>query len=274
MCRLDPKINMTISFSDSPVGLDQTRRLRLLISVYVGGIVIAELLSVWFDPLIALVMHSVLLLALVTHAANTRPLWQQPLLSLMLYPLMRVTSLGLPVNGLPTLLQYAMVGLPVWVGIILIARTNGLTSDMLGLKTRGKQIQWQFVFCLIGWPLGLLGTLIMHPGPVILSPTLSDTVLGIIIITLFSSSLEEVVFRGILQTTLYRYLGKYGIFCVSILFAVAYFGSLSIVYVLTMGMLGLLFAWFVNRTGSLWGALIAHSLLKCGMLIIWPFLLR
>jgi uncharacterized protein len=273
MRRLDHKVNM-ITSSDSPLGLSQMHKLRLQISAYIAGMVAAELLSIRFGPLISLVMHSILLLAIIIHAANMEQMTRPALLALALYPLMRVTSLGLPVSGLPTLLQYTIVGLPIWVGIILIARASGLTRRALGLNITIKRIQWQFLFCLIGWPLGVLGALIMHPKPVILSPTLFDTTLGIIVITVFSSSIEETIFRGILQTTLYRSLGKYGIFCSSILFAAAYLGSLSAMYVLIMGVLGLIFAWFVKRTDSLWGVLVAHSLLKCGMLVIWPFFLQ
>jgi len=238
------------------------------------GIVFVEILATRFGPLVSLILHSVLLLILVIHAASVSQSWQQSLMSLILYPLMRVISLGLPVSDLPILLQYAMLSIPLWVAIVLTARANGLTREALGLNMNKKQIQWQLVFCLIGWPLGLLGALIMNPKPAIASPALSDAALGVIVITLFSSSVEEILFRGILQATMYRYLGKYGIFCVSILFATAYFGSLSAVYVLIMGLLGLIFAWFVYRTGTLWGVLIAHSLLKCGMLLIWPFFLH
>ncbi|MBN1426972.1 MAG: CPBP family intramembrane metalloprotease [Anaerolineae bacterium] len=262
---------MIKSLSNTSGRLSQTGKLRLLISAYITGIVITEIIAIYSGPLIALAVHSILLIVLTLHAADTEQLYRSTLLPLALYPLMRVTSLGLPAGDMPVLFQYVTVSLPLWIGIFMISRIGGLTLVSLKMGVNIKQIHWQLLFCLVGWPMGLLGTLIMRPEPVISSPTLPHMTLGIIVITLFSSSVEEVFFRGVLQTALYRSLGNYGVFCASILFFTAYLGSLSIAYALIMGVLGLLFAWFVHRTDSLWGVLLAHSLFKCGMLVIWPF---
>jgi membrane protease YdiL (CAAX protease family) len=40
-----------------------------------------------------------------------------------------------------------------------------------------------------------------------------------------------------------------------------YMGSLSLSYVLFIGLVGLFFSWCVKRTGSIWGVVLAHSLL-------------
>ena len=47
-------------------------------------------------------------------------------------------------------------------------------------------------------------------------------------------------------------------------------GSLSPGYVLFMLLVGLFFAWCVDRTGSLWGVAVAHGFLVIGMLLVIP----
>jgi membrane protease YdiL (CAAX protease family) len=56
----------------------------------------------------------------------------------------------------------------------------------------------------------------------------------------------------------------------SILFATMYIGSLSLSYVIFMGLVGLFFSWCVYRTASLWGVTLAHGVMMAGMLLVWP----
>ena len=248
------------------------QRLRLLVSLYIAGIGLAEALLIIAGPVTSLVLHSLLLVVLSIHAAVSTPSQRQVYSALMLPSLLRTISLGLPTSDLPGLIQYILVGGPLWVGIIMIARSNGIIGRDLGLN-RGPGL-WQLLLVVLGWPLGLLSTFILTPQPAI--PGLTPVYLGagILVISVFSSAAEEMLFRGILQFTLYRHLGNYGIVCACLLFVFAYLGTRSGLYVVFMGLIGILFAVIVRRTGTVWGVVLAHSLIKCGALLVWPFVLH
>ena len=84
---------------------------------------------------------------------------------------------------------------------------------------------------------------------------------------------EEIVFRGLVQTSLQRLAGGVGALAAAGLFAVSYisFGSASLV--LLMALAGLLFAHSVARSGVLGAALAGHVLLAAGAAVVWPVLL-
>ena len=260
---------MSQTFLDSQA---QTTALQRWAVIYILLIVVAEVFLVVAGPMVSLIAHGILLVVLAFHTATLEPQNQQVLTALMLHPLLRVISLGLPTSGLPPLVQYVMVGLPLLVGVVLIMRILKLRLGDIGLVNK---LGWQpFVIGLLGWPLGLIGALIIRPTPAISTLTTPNLLIGIVVITVFSSSVEELVFRGILQTTLSQYFGGSVILLTSLLFVSAYIGTLSVPYIIFMGLVGVGFSLIVQRSGSLWGVVIAHSLFKCGALLVWPFLLR
>lgn len=252
-----------------------TRQIPWLVpALYAAGIITGEVLLVAVGPAAALTVHGTLLTLLILHAASHEGVKRLVYSALMLHPLLRVISLGVPTTGLPPLVQHAMLGAPLWLALVLIMRVNQTTPAGIGLTPARQSLGWQIGLALLGWPLGLVAALIIHPAPAIASLSPVNLGLGVLIITVFSSAVEEVLFRGVLQTALTHAFGVYGILVTSLMFASAYVGTLSLPFVLLMGAVGLVFGWAVYRTGSLWGAIAAHSLLTCGALLIWPFILR
>ena len=81
----------------------------------------------------------------------------------------------------------------------------------------------------------------------------------------------ELVFRGLLQHVASPLFGRLGLLWSAAAFASMYTGSLSPSYVAFMGVVGLFFGWCVQRTGSLWGVVLAHGGLIVGMTCVWPF---
>jgi membrane protease YdiL (CAAX protease family) len=94
---------------------------------------------------------------------------------------------------------------------------------------------------------------------------------GAVILTVFAASTEEVLFRGLLQHVVTDICPRSGVLWSAFLFASMYIGSLSVGYVLFMGLVGLFFGWCVRQTGSLWGVILAHGGLIVGLVCVWPF---
>lgn len=94
------------------------------------------------------------------------------------------------------------------------------------------------------------------------------TAFFVLLVAVLSPVAEELVFRGVLFTWLRRHLGFWVAGIASALgFACAH-GIPSII--LPTAILGLLFAWIYERTGSLWPAVVAHvahNLLVTGVML-------
>jgi hypothetical protein len=94
-----------------------------------------------------------------------------------------------------------------------------------------------------------------------------------LILLIFTGFLEELIFRGVFQYFAIRYLGRWGIIYVGIVFAVLHIGynsALDFVFVLFVS---LLFSYIVHETGSILGVTLAHGFTNIGLFLIFPFLI-
>jgi membrane protease YdiL (CAAX protease family) len=161
-----------------------------------------------------------------------------------------------------------MVGVPVLVAVALTARLLGFSWTSLGLRVYA----WppQVMIALHGIPLGLAAFLIARPEPLLPGFEWQSIAVGSVMLVIFVGFAEEIIFRGLLQQVTIESFGRAGMVYCSILFAAMYMGSLSLSYVVFMGLVGLFFSWCVYRTASLWGVALAHGIMMIGMLLVWP----
>jgi uncharacterized protein len=89
-----------------------------------------------------------------------------------------------------------------------------------------------------------------------------------LILLLFVGFTEELLFRGVLQQVAVDVFGRAGLVWSSALCACMSLGSLAPSYVLFMLLVGLFFAWCVERTGALWGVAVAHGVFISLVLLI------
>jgi membrane protease YdiL (CAAX protease family) len=113
-----------------------------------------------------------------------------------------------------------------------------------------------------------------HPTALIPALDWRDLVVGAIILTIFVGFTEELIFRGLLQQVMIDVFGPPGLLWSTGIYASLYISSRSVTYVLFIGLVSLFFGWCVQRTGSLWGVVAAHSGLAVGMACVWPFVLH
>jgi membrane protease YdiL (CAAX protease family) len=248
---------------------------RTTVGVYAAGIVGAELVTVFVGVVPGVAAHAVVLLAVLQHylfgASRTAAAAHlDVLLVLALLALTRILSLTLAVDEVRRLYQLAIVGAPVLVGVVVAARV--LRPLQFLRRVRSWTWREQAPIALAGLPLGLLGYAVARPEQLVdaSSPQLP---VAVAVVVLFSAVPEELLFRGLLQEGLTRIFGATGLLWGSLLFAAAYLGAEDAAYVLFAGAYGLLFAVLVERTDSLVGVTLAHSLLNVGALIVWPAVL-
>ena len=238
---------------------------------YLVALSAAEVLTALVKPHAGLVLHALLLFDLCMHAAFT---WRQPihrlLLSLTLVPLIRLLSLSLPLAGLDQIYWYLIISIPLFAAAAVIVRLLGLKPAALGL-TLGKRLGLQGTVAVVGVLFGAVEYHILHAEPLVdftgwvaaLGPALT-----LVICTGF---LEELIFRGLLQSAAQEVYGSWAVLYVSALSAVMYVGYRSLLNVLFVFVVGLILGWVTHRSHSILGAALAHGLTNVVLFLIAPF---
>jgi membrane protease YdiL (CAAX protease family) len=245
---------------------------RWLALAYLLALILAETVITLIEPRAGMVLHGLILLALLMHAAliGRGPLLRL-LLALALAPLIRLVSLTMPLPDFPFIYWYIVVGLPLLLAGIIAARLGRLNRGMLGLKWRA--LPWQFVIALTGIAFGLIEYLILRPQPLVAEFSWRQILLPALILLIFTGFLEEFIFRGVIQYSSLRNLGRLGLFYVAAIFAVLHFGYRSVLDVVFVFGVALFFGYVTLRTGSILGTAVSHGLTNITLFLVFPFLL-
>ncbi len=243
-----------------------TARVAILVSMAL--MIVAEIITVYIGVLPGAIFYSLLLVGLIIAPYfSSVPAVHRLYLAFVLIPLLRILSLVMPVSHAAPYYQYALIGVPLLVASLLVARSNGLRSIRLNLTW--VELLVQSLFGLSGILLGLLASVILQPSPILtISANWALNILLGIVLTLFGAVTEEIIFRGVVQKALSSLFGFFSVFLGSILYASMFLGTLSAGYVLFYGFTGLLFAVWVQFSDSLWGAILAHGLMNIVFLLL------
>jgi membrane protease YdiL (CAAX protease family) len=197
--------------------------------------------------------------------------------ALVLVALARVVAAGMPVGGVSEPVADLMVALPVGYAAIRFARVVGLSVRGL-FRAAGVQplvgacfVRPEVDVPVVGGLLGLLAYLVGAPALATAESSVGRILLAVAAI-MATVVVEELVFRGLLQTTLHRVAGRVGFIAAATLFASAYLAAGSASLVLTMALAGLVFGYGFARAGNLRSAVVGHYELAMGAFILWPIL--
>lgn len=145
---------------------------------YIVLLAAAEAVAAWAGLIPGLLAHGTLLLVILGHyllaSAAAEP-YQRSLPVLALLPLLRITALALPLQGLPPLWWPAALGLPLLITLGLTARTLNLPRTAL-LGTRGDW-RWQLIIASSGLPLASLSYWLLTP-PALAPLSTANLILG------------------------------------------------------------------------------------------------
>jgi uncharacterized protein len=244
---------------------------------YLAAAILAELALPFAPTATALLDASVLFVAL-THFG-----WAQRLPvaigdpairvlpAVALIPLMRLLSLSLPIPDIPPIAWVALVGGTMLVAVAASARLAHLdvTQIAIGRVARDPAS----VAIVIGSvPAGiLLGWLAPTPFEVPIGSPVGAGLMATALVGMAAIP-EELIFRGVLQRLLGDLVGWLAPLVTAGAFAATYVGSEAPLAVLLMGVVGLAYGFNVRLSGSLWPAIIGHSLLVLTAVFIEPML--
>ncbi len=241
--------------------------------VYLLLLALAELVTTFSNPQLGLGLHAVLMIALFFQASISRVRAQSRYLyTVALAPLIRILSLSMPLAGFQYPYWYALIGLPLLLAAFLVFRLTGYQLQDVGLSPRKPLLQLQIGF--IGLPLGYLEFRILKPAALVESMRLPDLLIAAFILLIFTGFLEEFIFRGLMQRASENVMGRYGPYWISLLFAILHIGYRSYLDFTFVLFVGLIFAFIVKRTQSLWGVTFAHGLTNITLYLLMPFLIK
>lgn len=231
----------------------------------------AEVITRYADEWLAMVFHFSLLFILLFHSAIAgEARWSQFLLTLGLVPLIRITSLAVPVGEITTIYWYIIIAAPVFVGSITVMRALDFNFKDIGFNGRLWFIQLLVAAAGIG--LGAVDYLILEPDSLISSLTFQKAILPAIILIVSTGFVEELVFRGIMQRAAQNLWKGWWIY-VAAVYTVLQIGHEPALHIFfTFGVMGV-FGLIVKRTGSIVGVSLSHGLLNVGMYLIFPHVL-
>ncbi len=245
--------------------------------LYLLAIAAAEIVTVLsavvpaINPLLGVLCHVVILMALIVHSAL---IGQQPhqrlLLALSLAPLVRIISLVMPLANVPQSLWYPMVYAPLLAAAVMVVRIFGFKLRDIGVNF--GPVPYQLMIALSGVVIGLVEYLILRPEPVIAELTWQAAWLPGLIFLVTTGLVEEFIFRGVMQHAVGGVFVRWGIVYISFLFAILHLGFLSWIDVVFVFVVALFFGWMVKKTGSLLGVALAHGIANTMLYVIAPFL--
>jgi uncharacterized protein len=240
---------------------------------YLLLITLAELITAAIDPVAGLLLHTALLIGLLCHSGISEDKGMSSLtLALTLAPMIRLLSLSLPLLRLPQISWYIIVAIPLLLSAALIVRQLKIRRKDLGLCLKAPHVQLPIMG--LGLLLGVVEYAILQPKPLIAELRWDALWLPALVLLLGTGFNEELIFRGLFQTVARDALGKWAIFYVALLFAILHIGYLSLVDVLFVFIVGMLFGWFANVTGSLLGVVIAHGIANIMLFLVMPFVMH
>lgn len=238
----------------------------ILYLLAIGAAEVTTLIS----PVAGVVFHVFLLLTLSIHASIAGPHPTRKLyLGLALAPLIRILSLSMPLNTIPTIYWFAIIAVPLLSATFLTIRLLAYSRHDLGL-TLGS-LPSQSLIALMGFPLGLLEYVILRPKPLIESFSFGAVWPATLILVVGTGFTEELIFRGVLQKAALERMRRGGLIYVSLLFSLLHVGYGSVAELVFVFSVGLFLSWAVARSGSLLGATLAHGLLNVTLFVLLPF---
>ena len=267
--------------SDQPAAASGWRRFTLdwllhrpplhVALAYLAVLALAEILTTLIDARVGLVMNSIMLFVLLLHTALA---WETPLhrllVTLAFAPLIRLLSLSLPLAEFPRVYWYFITSVPLFVAAFLVARLLDFSLDGLGINLRALPVQG--LVALTGLAFGFLEYKILQPDPLAPAFTWQALLVPALILLFSTGFLEELIFRGLMQSTALEVLGRFGLVYVALIFAVLHIGYKSVVDVVFVFAVGFFFGWVVWKTRSIVGVTLAHGLTNIMLFLVMPFL--
>jgi uncharacterized protein len=258
-------------------GAREQHLIRLLVILYVVAIGLSEVCAVFVDPVAGASGYALVLFAMLTHAGRLAPdanadverlFGRNALVALAFVPVVRLVSLTAPIGAASSTGRYLLVAL-LLLGAVGWA-LYPLHLPTASLRPRSPTLQLGVVVTIV--PLALLAYEAASPKQLASgdrTAQLAAAAFAVVVV----ACVEEIVFRGFIQTAFTQLYGPVAApVWATLVYVITCLGVRPFPLVLFAAVLGLLFGWLVQRTGSLVGAAVGHALFNVGVFVLLPLL--
>ena len=248
------------------------RYFGIIAVVYLGALALAELTTTFADPRVGMVIHTIILAVILLQASlDDEETPRGFLLALSLTPLIRILSLSLPLQDVDLQYWYAVVAVPLLIATVVVARILGFSRFDLGLTLGRWRVQ--LLVGSSGFAFGALEYVILRPEPLVDDFSWVAILVPALILLVGTGFMEELLFRGLMQSAAREALGRSAVLYVAIVFAILHIGYESVFDVVFVFAVALFFGWVVLRTRSIFGVTLAHGITNVALFLFMPFLL-
>ncbi|MDM7939218.1 MAG: CPBP family intramembrane metalloprotease [Methanothrix sp.] len=190
--------------------------------------------------------------------------------ALMLLPLFRLLNVAMPVFFQLTIYSYSLVYAPMFIPIIFIMKDAIFSRSEAGLTARGLWFYLPLAVA-VGFALGFGEYNVLHTEALIPDMSLKNILILSLTMILFVGTVEEFIFRSVLQTVMEERLGAIpGLLVTSITFGVMHSGYHIPLEILFVSFAGVVFGLLFWMTRSLPVIAIAHGVTNISLFLVAP----
>jgi hypothetical protein len=238
---------------------------RLIIVLYVTGLIGAQASATLFSTEVSVACDSVLLLALLNHfaLAPASAEMRAALASVALVPLLRIEAVALPQQFIPSAYWEALPAALVLATVFGLRRVVDLGGQIRSRSHLSSERGWpaQLAMSLLGPPFALASAYALSALDLASArPGLVSTPAAVLLVAAFSGVMLEIVFRGVIQPALMALCGWHGVALTSLLYAGLFIGSASWFFVVLAFTTSVVWGSFSALTRSVRGVARSHGL--------------
>lgn len=188
--------------------------------------------------------------------------------SLTLIILLRIANISMPQLFALTLLQYSMVYGVMFIPIYLVVKNQHISSKELGVNFKRFYLYLPIAI-VIGIIMAIIEYKILNPMPLIENINIANIILITIVMFVFIGSVEEIIFRPILQTRIEKVLGtSYGILLSGGLFGIMHASYGIIEEVAFATTFGIIMGYIFQKTRNLPFIITIHGMSNVTLFVV------
>lgn len=247
--------------------------LRIFVA-YAAGAAAAEVAGLAGGAFAATIGYGALLLVLAAHAAmsvvKTGPLATvpaaAPFIAVGVPAMLRFSTLTLEGSPSAVVRHYGVVGIPAF-----LALTTAWVSFPELRPRRVPQVDRTTVFIAAwGLPVGLLFAPAFTRASLVPEHGRWRSVVLVVVILVAAAIIEELLFRGVVQTSLREFVGPYAPLVGTAALIPAYLNVRPVGFVFVALFTGCATALAVELVGAIRGVILARIVFLVGLVVFWP----
>lgn len=253
---------------------------RVYVLYYTAAFVVAELVGAYIGIEYQLPIYAIALITAFNHALFGFRNSRTAAVVMTAIFTTRLVTLALPVTGVSVSTRTGIVA----IFMILIARLCvwvlyhdvNETRASEGFALKKPLISKSFTSIIVmvsGVPIGVLAYLLLKPEPMVTTSLMGSLLVAwtVVIALLALGALgEELVYRQLVAAMVQHTGSSQTAIFSGVMFGALYLGTLNPGFVLLAFATGCWFAWSCERTGSLQGPVVAHTIINVLVFAILP----